>query len=104
MIEYGSPVEFVPSDINNLEHPSRIKVNILNSHTGEMWQKTLPRVITVHTLLGLILKHYGLKNMNQARLSYVDANCPQLVVSMDNLTKTLDFYSLQENDIVQLNY
>lgn len=102
--EYGSPAEFVPTEDNALKASNRIQVKILNTCTGELWQKTLPRKITVHTLLGLILKRYGLTNLDNAQLSYVDANCPQLVVSMDNLSKTLDFYSLQENDIVQLTY
>lgn len=103
-LEYGSPAEFVPSDNNTRKTSSRIQVKILNSRTGEIWQRALPRMITVHTLLGLILKRYGLTNLDNAQLSYVDANCPQLVVSMDNMSKTLDFYSLQENDIVQLTY
>ena len=37
-------------------------------------------------------------------LSYIDHEFPDLIVPMDNLSKTLDFYSLQENDTVQVKW
>lgn len=104
LVEYGSPAEFVHSGKSITKASTCIKVNILNARTGDKWQKTLPRTITVHTLLGLILKHYDLNHLSQVQLSYIDANCPQLIVPMDKMSKTLDFYSIQENDVVKLCY
>ncbi|KAI9582850.1 tubulin-specific chaperone E [Glossina fuscipes] len=99
--KYGSPVEFVPRA--NIKVSNLIKIRILNKKTGEIWEKKFPRMITVQTLLGLIVKRFHLDCINMApQLCYTDARHPELVVPLDNLSKTLDFYSLQENDIVEI--
>ncbi|KAH8277890.1 hypothetical protein KR018_009640 [Drosophila ironensis] len=95
--KYGSPVDFAqcaPAKQSNL-----IKVCIRHQLTGETWEKKVPRMITVQTLQGLVIKRFRLKE-NVPQLSYVDAKRPDLVVPLDNTSKTLDFYSIQEHDTV----
>lgn len=102
-LEYGSPAEFIP--INKKKSSNLIKIRILHTQTGEIWEKKCPRMITVQTLLGLIVKHFQMDATNYSPLlSYIDHKFPDLVVPMDNLSKTLDFYSLQENDTVQVKW
>uniref|UniRef100_A0A1A9ZE46 Tubulin-specific chaperone E n=1 Tax=Glossina pallidipes TaxID=7398 RepID=A0A1A9ZE46_GLOPL len=101
--KYDSPVDFVPRA--NRKVCNLIKIRILNEKTGEMWEKKFPRMISVQTLLGLLIKRFHLDCLTMTpELCYSDSRNPELVVPLDNLSKTLDFYSLQENDIVQVNY
>lgn len=76
-----------------------IRVSIRHQITGETWDKKVPRMITVQTLQGLVMKRFRLSG-NVPQLSYVDAKHPGLVVPLDNNAKTLDFYSVQEHDTV----
>lgn len=100
--EYGSPAEFVPR--TNTKVSNLIKVRIQNKHTGELWEKKVPRMITVQTLQGLIMKHFHLEQNTMPRLSYVNEKYPELVVPLDNSSKSLDFYSVQENDMVTVEW
>ncbi|KAM7345693.1 tubulin-binding cofactor E [Cochliomyia hominivorax] len=101
--KYGSPAEFIPN--TNKKISNLIKICILNTQTGDVWEKKFPRMITVQTLLGLIVKHFHMDSTNYSpQLSYIDHKYPDLIVPLDNLSKTLDFYSLQENDTVQVKW
>ncbi|KAH8288976.1 hypothetical protein KR054_001182 [Drosophila jambulina] len=95
--KYGSPADFVPKA--QTKQSNLIKVCIRHQITGETWDKKVPRMITVQTLQGLVMKRFGL-NGTVPQLSYVDAKHPSLVVPLDNTAKTLDFYSVQEHDTV----
>ncbi|XP_054740592.1 tubulin-specific chaperone E [Anastrepha obliqua] len=98
---YGSPAEFVVRP--NTKKSNLIKIRVLNQQNGEIWEKRVPRMITVQTLQGLIAKHFQQVTAAVAslpQLSYIDAKYPELVVPMDNSAKTLDFYSVQEGDTV----
>ncbi|CAD7011300.1 unnamed protein product [Ceratitis capitata] len=99
--KYGSPAEFVvrpKSKQSNL-----IKIRVYNQQSGEIWEKRVPRMITVQTLQGLIAKRFQTTSSSSSslpQLSYIDAKYPELVVPMDNSAKTLDFYSVQDGDTV----
>ncbi|XP_017053356.1 tubulin-specific chaperone E isoform X2 [Drosophila ficusphila] len=95
--KYGSPADFVP---RTQTKPSNL-INICIRHqlSGETWEKKIPRMITVQTLQGLVMKRFRLGG-NVPQLCYVDAKHPNLVVQLDNNAKTLDFYSVQEHDTV----
>ncbi|EDV38171.1 uncharacterized protein Dana_GF11041 [Drosophila ananassae] len=95
--KYGSPADFAP--IAPAKQSNLIKVYINHQLTGETWEKKVPRMITVQTLQGLVMKRFRLSG-NVPQLSYVDAKHPDLVVPLDNNAKTLDFYSVQEHDTV----
>jgi len=95
--EYGSPIDFLPP--SQAKRSNLIKVCIQHQLTGETWDKKVPRMITVQTLQGLVMKRFQLGG-NVPQLCYVDAQHPDLVVPLDNNAKTLDFYSVQEHDTV----
>ncbi|XP_061401889.1 tubulin-specific chaperone E-like [Musca vetustissima] len=100
--KYGSPAEFIPR--SNAKVSNLIKIRVLHSETGDVWEKKFPRMITVQTLLGLIIKRFHMDSDTAPQLCYIDNKHPDLVVPMDNLSKTLDFYSLQENDTVLVKW
>ncbi|XP_037947546.1 tubulin-specific chaperone E [Teleopsis dalmanni] len=100
--KYGSAAAFIP--IVNAKKSNLIKLRIENKKTGEMWEKKVPRVITVQTLQGLIVKHFNLELLNMPHISYADTKYPDLVVQLDNISKTLDFYSIQDNDKIIVNW
>ncbi|KAI8037426.1 tubulin-specific chaperone E [Drosophila gunungcola] len=95
--KYGSPADFVPRI--QAKQSNLINVCIRHQLTGETWEKKVPRMITVQTLQGLVMKRFRLAG-NVPQLSYIDAKHPDLVVPLDNNAKTLDFYSVQEHDTV----
>ncbi|XP_016931138.1 tubulin-specific chaperone E isoform X1 [Drosophila suzukii] len=95
--KYGSPIDFLPP--SQAKRSNLIKVCIQHQLTGETWDKKVPRMITVQTLQGLVMKRFQLGG-NVPQLCYVDAQHPDLVVPLDNNAKTLDFYSVQEHDTV----
>ncbi|EDW74593.1 uncharacterized protein Dwil_GK21325 [Drosophila willistoni] len=95
--KYGSPIDFVPRP--QIKQSNLIKVRILHKSSGQFWEKKVPRMITVQTLQGLVMKHFHLAG-NTPQLCYIDAKHPELVVPLDNNAKTLDFYSVQEHDTV----
>lgn len=80
-----------------------IKLRVQNKVTGAVWEKKVPRKISVQTLQGLIIKHFKLEN-TMPKLSYTDANYPELVVELENSSKNLDFYSIQEGDTVTVEW
>nr|XP_014100029.1 tubulin-specific chaperone E isoform X2 [Bactrocera oleae]XP_036230977.1 tubulin-specific chaperone E isoform X2 [Bactrocera oleae] len=99
--KYGSPAEFVVRP--NVKQSNLIKIRVLNQQTGAIWEKRVPRMITVQTLQGLVAKHFQtVMNVNGSlpQLTYIDAKYPELMVPMDNSAKTLDFYSVQDGDTV----
>ncbi|KAH8413645.1 hypothetical protein KR222_002538 [Zaprionus bogoriensis] len=95
--KYGSPADFVPR--TQTKQSNLIKIRIQHQATGEIWEKKVPRMITVQTLQGLVMKRFHLIG-ETPRLCYVDAKHPELIVHMENNAKTLDFYSVQELDTV----
>ncbi|XP_017149966.1 tubulin-specific chaperone E [Drosophila miranda] len=95
--KYGSPADFVPGI--QVKKSNLIKLFILHQATGETWEKKVPRMITVQTLQGLVMKRFRLTDV-VPQLSYHDAKHPELLVPLDNNAKTLDFYSVQEQDTV----
>ncbi|XP_023178203.1 tubulin-specific chaperone E [Drosophila hydei] len=95
--KYGSPADFVPRI--QAKPSNLIKVHIQHRKTGEVWEKKVPRMITVQTLQGLVMKRFRLTG-EIPQLCYIDAKHPELVVHLENNAKTLDFYSVQEHDTV----
>ncbi|XP_064536718.1 tubulin-specific chaperone E [Drosophila montana] len=95
--KYGSPADFVPRI--QAKQSNLIKVRIQHRQTGEVWEKKVPRMITVQTLQGLVMKRFHIAG-DTPHLCYIDAKHPELVVQLENSAKTLDFYSVQEHDTV----
>lgn len=96
-LEFGSPADFVirpKKKASNL-----ITIKIQNKQTDEIWEKRFPKTLSVQSLMGLIIKRFSLKGL-ELKLSYVDAKNPKLIVDLDNCSKSLDFYSVQDGDFL----
>lgn len=103
LLEYGSPADLVQvaKPKSNL-----IKCKIIYTKTNEIIEKRIPYKISVQTLHGLVLKLFRHSidnngdNLTELKLSYVDSKRNDIKVTMDNLSKSLDFYSIQDGDCI----
>lgn len=93
--EFGSPIDFAIRPTKKASNLITIKIK--NKTTDEIWEKRFPKTLSVQSLLGLIIKRFNLAGL-EPKLSYVDAKNPKLVVDLDNCSKSLDFYSVQDGD------
>lgn len=97
--EYGQPDDIVSiaPKISNF-----VTLKLINGNTHQATIKRISRNITVLTLQQLVAKLLGDQKSNQkgtAALKYVD-NENNIVVEMDSLNKTLDYYSIQDGNSV----
>lgn len=97
--EYGQPDDIVSTapKVSNF-----VTLKLINGNTHQATIKRISRNITVLTLQQLVAKLLGDQKSNQkgaAALKYVD-NENNIVVDMDSLTKTLDYYSIQDGNSV----
>lgn len=79
-----------------------VTLKLLNGNTHQATIKRVSRNITVQTLQQLVTKLLGdrqLRKRGIAALKYID-NANNIVVNMDSLNKTLDFYSIQDGNCV----
>lgn len=79
-----------------------VTLKLLNGNTHQATIKRVSRNITVQTLQQLVTKLLGDRQLNKrgiADLKYID-NANNIVVNMDSLSKTLDFYSIQDGNCV----
>lgn len=103
--EYGSPADLVVAapKVSNL-----ITITIETIPPTKRISKRIPRKITVQTLQGIILKLYANicdeKSLSSPTLFYVDATNSNIRVCMDNLSKNLDYYSIQDGDSVVVEW
>lgn len=97
--EYGQPDDIVSTapKISNF-----VTLKLINGNTHQATIKRISRNITVLTLQQLVAKLLGDQKLNNKRtaiLKYVD-NDNNIVVDMDSLNKTLDYYSIQDGNSV----
>lgn len=79
-----------------------VTLKLINGNTHQATIKRISRNITVLTLQQLVAKLLGDQELNRrgpAALKYVD-NENNIVVDMDSLNKTLNFYSIQDGNSV----
>lgn len=68
-------------------------------------QKRVSRKMAVQALLGVVLNVIGVQNDGtMPALSYVDSTRTSVCVPMDNLSKSLDYYNLQNGDTVRVEW
>lgn len=60
--------------------------------------------MTVQALQGIILKLFNPRCSEQPRLSYVDQTNPDIRVELDKVSKSLDFYSIQDGDVILVEW
>ncbi|XP_031640761.1 tubulin-specific chaperone E [Contarinia nasturtii] len=96
--KYGQPDDIVSiaPKVSNF-----VTLKLINGNTHQATIKRISRNITVLTLQQLVAKLLGDQKSNQkaAVLKYVD-NENNIVVDMDSLNKTLDYYSIQDGNSV----
>lgn len=104
--KYGSPEHLIIA--NKVKRATTIEVQFKNVANGKLYRKKLPLAMSIHTLYGLIYKLTNVggykMDSNSFKLYYVDAYNNNIKVYMDNLSKTLDFYSLHNGDTILIDY
>jgi len=82
-----------------------ITIKIFDSLTNVEIIKKIPRKINVQTLQGIIIKIFNVNyQSNMPKLYYVDNANVNIKVLMDNLSKSLDYYSIQDGDTVMIEW
>jgi len=96
--KYGAPDDLVSSTPKASKF---VTLKLVNSNTNQATIKRVPRTITISTLQTLINKllSTNLSSNKLPKLKYID-NDNHLEVLMDNLNKTLDYYSIQDGNSV----
>ncbi len=83
-----------------LKKSGLIAISIKELKTGRVIEKKVPLKMSVQTLQGLILKLFKPDELSLPKISYIDKNLQNINVVMDNLSKSLDYYSMQDGDTV----
>lgn len=103
MDKYGDPEQIII--VNKKKRATTIEVHFKSVADGKLYRKKLPIGMSIHTLYGLIYKLTNMyRNNNSFKLYYVDAYNNNIKVYLDNLSKTLDYYQIQNGDIIMIDY
>lgn len=103
--KYGSPDQLIIQQ--NRKRVTTIEVQFKNVTNGKMYRKKVPLAMTTHTLYGLIYKIAALHtctgmDLKSFKLYYIDAYNNNIKVYLDNLSKSLDYYSLSNGDVIYI--
>lgn len=98
VLKYGVPDESLVGP--TVKKSSVITINIKEQKTGHVIKKKVPTRMSVQTLQGLILKLFKPDDLYLPKISYIDQHMQNINVVMDNLSKTIDYYSIQDGDTV----
>lgn len=103
--KYGSPDQLILQQ--NRKRVTTIEVQFKNVTNGKMYRKKVPLAMTTHTLYGLIYKIAALHtctgmDFKSFKLYYIDAYNNNIKVYLDNLSKSLDYYSLSNGDVIYI--
>lgn len=99
--EFGQPDDIVSTAPKSSNF---VTLKLVNGNTHQATIKRLSRNITVQTLQQLVAKLLGYQKSNpngKTVLKYID-NDNNIVVEMDSLNKTLDYYSIQDGNSIVL--
>lgn len=103
--KYGSPDQLLLQQ--QRKRVTTIEVQFKNVTNGKMFRKKVPLAMTTHTLYGLIYKIAALHSctgmdLKSFKLYYIDAYNNNIKVYLDNLSKSLDYYSLSNGDVIYI--
>jgi hypothetical protein len=99
--EHGVPDDFgsVPTKTSN-----SITIRLRDETTQKTVSKKVPLRMSVQTLHAVVRKLFAnIQHSSDFELYYIDAKQNEIKVCMDNLSKSLGYYSLQDNDLVLIN-
>lgn len=93
----GSPEQFLPDTrkVTNMIH-----LQLLNETTAERRDKKVPKRINLHTLQNLIVKLFGLPDSTSSLRLYLLDRKRKVRIPLENHGKSLDFYSVEDNDTI----
>lgn len=97
-LEYGDPDESLVRPA--VKKSKLININIKDVNNTKTVRKRVPANMSIHTLQSVITKLFKTGNLTLPKLCYVDGKMNNIKVDMDNISKTLDYYSIQEDDII----
>lgn len=83
-----------------LKKSNVITINLRNSETNQVITKKLPRKITVQTLQGIISKLFRIDANKKIKLTYEDKEHPDIHIELDNNSKSLDYYSIEDGNSI----
>lgn len=103
--KFGSPDQLLLQQ--QRKRVTTIEVQFKNVTNGKMYRKKVPLAMTTHTLYGLIYKIAALHtctgmDLKSFKLYYIDAYNNNIKVYLDNLSKSLDYYSLSNGDVIYI--
>lgn len=104
--KYGNPDQFILQP--QLKRITTIEVQFKNVTNGKMYHKKVPLAMTVRSLVGLVYKIAALHtcpgmDLKSMKLYYIDAYNNNIKVYLDNPSKSLDYYSLQNGDTIYID-
>lgn len=104
--KYGNPDQFILQP--QRKRATTIEVQFKNVISGKMYHKKVPLALTVRSLVGLVYKIAALHtctglDLKSIKLYYIDAYNNNIKVYLDNLSKSLDYYSLQNGDTIYID-
>lgn len=104
--KYGNPDQFILQP--QRKRATTIEVQFKNVTNGKMYHKKVPLALTVRSLVGLVYKIAALHtctglDLKSIKLYYIDAYNNNIKVYLDNLSKSLDYYSLQNGDTIYID-
>lgn len=104
--KYGNPDQFILQP--QRKRATTIEVEFKNVTNGKMYHKKVPLAMTVRSLVGLVYKIAALHtctgmDLKSIKLYYIDAYNNNIKVYLDNLSKSLDYYSLQNGDTIYID-
>ncbi|XP_055695398.1 tubulin-specific chaperone E [Lutzomyia longipalpis] len=100
--KYGSPDESLVRP--QVKVSSVVAVNLLDPEANRLVPKKLPKKMTIQALQGLVLKLFKSNAGSLPILSYVDAERQDVCVVLDNMSRTLDYYSIQDGDTIIIQW
>lgn len=100
--EYGCPDEALVRPAT--KQSSVITVNLLDPEANRLVTKKLPKKMMIQALQGLVIKLFKSEPGKFPILSYVDAERQDVCVVLDNMSKTLDYYSIQDGDTIIIQW
>lgn len=103
--KYGNPDQFILQP--QRKRVTTIEIQFKNVTNGKMYHKKVPMAMTVRSLVGLVYKIAALHtcpgmDLKSIKLYYIDAYNNNIKVYLDNLSKSLDYYSLQNGDTIYI--